>query len=295
MTKLRILALMVGMVVLFVIPAVVLAQVRPHIIQGNAMIDGEPAPDGTLVTAMIDGEEVGSAAVSNGRYSMIIDQGETGNYSGKTVTFQVGDYAVEATLIWKAGAGDPSFDLNGMTEGVAARVLPHVLQGDATIDGEPAPDGTMVTAMIDGEEVESDDVSNGRYSMLIDQGATGSFAGKTVTFQVGGYETGVTLMWTAGAGDPAFDLNGMTEGVMASEVTEPRLLFAEEIASGNLLRIFYFDNVTKEFSFFDPAFSDEANTLTSISQGQPLQIAVNAATTFRGVSLTPTWNIIAMP
>ena len=92
MTKLRILALMVGMVVLLVIPVVVSAQVLPHIIQGNAMIDGEPAPDGTVVTAMIDGEEVGSAAVSNGRYSMIIDQGETGNYSGKTVTFQVGGY-----------------------------------------------------------------------------------------------------------------------------------------------------------------------------------------------------------
>ena len=78
MTKLKILALMVGMVLLFVIPAVVSAQVLPHVIQGNATIDGDdnPAADGTMVMAMIDGEEVASDDVTGGRYSLLLDQGQ---------------------------------------------------------------------------------------------------------------------------------------------------------------------------------------------------------------------------
>ncbi len=95
MTKLKILALMVGMVLLFVIPAVVSAQVLPHIIQGDATIDGEPAADGTMVMAMIDGEEVASDDVSGGRYSLLLDQGQTGNFAGKEVTFMVGMYPAD--------------------------------------------------------------------------------------------------------------------------------------------------------------------------------------------------------
>ena len=125
MTKLKILALMVGMVLLFVIPAVVSAQVLPHIIQGDATIDGVTAPDGTIVTAtiittaMMEGEPVKktqTATVDDGRYWMLIDQGETGNYAGATVVFMVGTYPAEegTMLMWMAGAGDSSLDLNGV-------------------------------------------------------------------------------------------------------------------------------------------------------------------------------------
>ena len=132
MTKLKILALMVGMVLLFVIPAVVSAQVLPHVIQGNAAIDGDPAADGTMVMAMIDGEEVASDDVTKGRYSLLIDQGQTGNFAGKTVTFMVGDYAAERTLMWASGGGDPSFDLNGVSG-----MMPGETMEPATMEPEP--------------------------------------------------------------------------------------------------------------------------------------------------------------
>ncbi len=141
MTKLKILALMVGMVLLFVIPAVVSAQVLPHIIQGEATIDGDPAADGTMVMAMIDGEEVASGEVTvtaeGARYSLLLDQGQTGNFAGKTVTFMVGMYPAEETLMWASGAGDPSFDLNGLMDGT---MMPGETMEPATM--EPVPTAT---------------------------------------------------------------------------------------------------------------------------------------------------------
>ena len=136
MTKLKILALMVGMVLLFVIPAVVSAQVLPHIIQGDATIDGEDAADGTMVMAMIDGEEVASGEVTvtaeGPRYSLLLDQGQTGNFAGKTVTFMVGGYPAERTLMWASGKGDPTFDLNGVMG-----MMPGETMEPATMKPEP--------------------------------------------------------------------------------------------------------------------------------------------------------------
>ena len=60
MTKLKILALVVGMVMLFAIPAAAMAQQPqlPHLFIGSA--------DGAEVTAWVDGAQVASATVANG-------------------------------------------------------------------------------------------------------------------------------------------------------------------------------------------------------------------------------------
>ena len=133
-------------------------------------------------------------------------------------------------------------------------------------------------------------------------GGANVMEGVVVTDEQGNLTTSFTVPGLTGAqlvkvkiGTDDVSTSIVVEKGTTSAVTDPRALFADEIASGNLVRIFYFDNGTKQFSFFDPAFDDEANTLNSIVKGQIVDIGVNADTTFRGVDLTPVYNRIALP
>ena len=133
-------------------------------------------------------------------------------------------------------------------------------------------------------------------------GGANIMEGVVVTDEQGNLTTSFTVPGLTGAqlvkvkiGNDDVSTSIVVEKGTASAVTDPRALFASEIASDNLVRIFYFDNGTKQFSFFDPAFDDDANTLNSIVKGQIVDIGVNANTTFRGVDLTPVYNRIALP
>ena len=86
---------------------------------------------------------------------------------------------------------------------VNPNVLPHVFVGTATIDGVSAPDGTVVTAWIQGfvVPVEEGVVSGGNYVLQVPQYGNTSFIGKTVTFKVGGLDAQQTTVWRFGEAD----------------------------------------------------------------------------------------------
>ena len=76
MTITRILALLSVIALLAALPLAALAQggdegppVPPFQVVGKATIDGEPAMDGTMVVAMIDGEKAGTGTVMDGKFS----------------------------------------------------------------------------------------------------------------------------------------------------------------------------------------------------------------------------------
>ena len=84
MTITRILALLSVIALLAALPLAALAQgggegppVPPFQVVGNATIDGEPAMDGTMVIAMIDGEKAGTGMVMDGKFSVDV-MGEMG-------------------------------------------------------------------------------------------------------------------------------------------------------------------------------------------------------------------------
>ena len=59
--------------------------------------------DGTPVTALIDGQAVASSAVQNGAYNIFIDQGDSGQFSGKTVTFKIETLDANESSNWVQG------------------------------------------------------------------------------------------------------------------------------------------------------------------------------------------------
>ena len=80
----------------------------------------------------------------------------------------------------------------------AQRVIPHAFLGLATINGSPAADGTVVAALVDGRQVAAKSVSGGSYPVLLVEPANDSFAGKIVTFTIGGIPANETALWTQG-------------------------------------------------------------------------------------------------
>ena len=80
----------------------------------------------------------------------------------------------------------------------AQRVIPHAFLGLATVNGNPASDGTAVAAFVDGRQVVAESVSGGSYPVLMVEPDADSFVGKTVTFTIGGIPANETALWTQG-------------------------------------------------------------------------------------------------
>ena len=87
------------------------------------------------------------------------------------------------------------------------------------------------------------------------------------------------------------------EAAPESEVTTNATadVFAAEIASDNLVRVWMFSNTTKEWTFFDPrpAFA-AANTLTDSSSGDIVWVNFTADLTFQGTAYTAGWSVISL-
>ena len=138
MTRVKILALLVGMILLFTLPALVSAQVQfPHIFVGTVTLDGAPAPDGTVVSAWVEGvtDAAGTTTTTGGSYNIVADPGED-SWAGLTVTFLVAGSAAGEIATFEHGGAD-------------------VLDLTAT-SGAVTPEPTAAPAAVDIAQVVSD-------------------------------------------------------------------------------------------------------------------------------------------
>ncbi|MCH7606057.1 MAG: hypothetical protein IH962_02775 [Chloroflexi bacterium] len=120
MSTVRITGLLFAIALFVAIPAVALAQSqppRPAVFGGTATVNGVPAPDGTEVTAWIDGNQVGSAEVSNGAYAFSLVQPPGETFGGKEISFKIGDADAGQTAIWQTdGGGELDLSATGVQE-----------------------------------------------------------------------------------------------------------------------------------------------------------------------------------
>jgi hypothetical protein len=171
--------------------------------------------------------------------------------------------------------------------GFAQSVPPHVFVGTAAIDGARAPDGATVTAWIDGLQAASTIVSGGSYTIQVDQGPA-SFAGKRVSFKVGGNDAAQSATWSIGGGDEL--------SLTATAAQATGTVFAAVVANNdNLVRVWRYSNATQSWAFYDPrpAFA-AANTLTNTSSGDIVSVNVKVQQTFQDQTLFPGWNLISL-
>ena len=89
--------------------SVVLAQApppRPPVFGGTITVDGNPAGDGTTVTALIDGTRVASTTAEAGNYALYIPQPRGKRFRGKDITFMIGDSGAREIGSWEADGGE---------------------------------------------------------------------------------------------------------------------------------------------------------------------------------------------
>ena len=74
----------------------------PHIFIGVALLDGQPASPGTIVSAYIGGTEVSTSEVGDDGKFRALQVG----IPGQTVTFRVGDFEANETATTETGGAD---------------------------------------------------------------------------------------------------------------------------------------------------------------------------------------------
>jgi hypothetical protein len=123
MTKIRLLALL-AVVALVLFPTIASAQQPPELpcgFYGGVQIDGADAPEGTVISALTDGNVTATTTTTaSGTYALKIAQPEGASYAGKTVTFMIGTDTAEQTGTWVAG-GNVKLDLS-----VGVPIIPGV-------------------------------------------------------------------------------------------------------------------------------------------------------------------------
>ena len=130
MIKARVLTLLTALTLLLTLPTTAYAQgVPPHIFVGHAMVDGDEAMDGTIVTAMIGEDTKGSDTVMDGRYTLQVKQGE-----GTEISFMVGSMKVMEQGSWVQG-GTTLMDLMVGSDPMMPKPV------TATATGEPGKQG----------------------------------------------------------------------------------------------------------------------------------------------------------
>ena len=78
---------------------------RPPVFGGLVRLDGAVPPNGTKVSAWIDGVQVASTTVSGGAYAFRITQLPGDQHEGKQITFKVGGRTASQTGTWEADGG----------------------------------------------------------------------------------------------------------------------------------------------------------------------------------------------
>lgn len=108
MTKLRVVVLL-AVVALLLLPALALADTPPEPpcrFYGTVTVDGAGVADGTVITAMIGGDQLTAATPAEGystsTYAIKIGV-DTEYTEGATVTFMIGDRAAAQTGTWTRG------------------------------------------------------------------------------------------------------------------------------------------------------------------------------------------------
>ena len=85
------------------------------------------------------------------------------------------------------------------TIGLAIPSPPNYFYGSVTVNGAPAPDGTTVTAKINGIDVKSTTTSEGKYgyspSFFVPDTDPSTRPGSTISFFVNGVNTGQTSIF----------------------------------------------------------------------------------------------------
>ena len=152
MTKLRVVVLL-AVVALLLFPALALADTPPEPpcrFYGTVTVDGAAVADGTVITAMIEGDQLTTATPAEGystsTYAIKIGV-DTEYTEGATVTFMIGDRAAAQTGTWAKGA-NVEVNLTAGQAGPQAGAITDVQVTSLAAGSDPTVDWNPVSGVL---------------------------------------------------------------------------------------------------------------------------------------------------
>ena len=152
MTKLRVVVLL-AVVALLLFPALALADTPPEPpcrFYGTVIVDGAGVADGTVITAMIGGDQLTAATPAEGYSSSTyaIKIGVDTEYTeGATVTFMIGDRAAAQTGTWTKGS-NVEVNLSAGQAGPQAGAITDVQVTSLAAGSDPTVDWNSVSGVL---------------------------------------------------------------------------------------------------------------------------------------------------
>ena len=174
----------------------------------------------------------------------------------------------------------------------------HLSRLLVSIDGLPAPDGTVVTARMDGRQVATALTASGAAFIRIE--GDGSTAGKAISFRIssliGDLPTTEVDFWEQGGHvDKNFAVSVYTAPRTPAEAFAPLI---DHLVDGraNLLGVFWFNEETQSYLSYDPdpdfAFF---NNLETVESQQTFWLRLPAPQHFLGRTRPAGWNVVVLP
>ncbi len=152
MTKLRVVVLL-AVVALLLLPALALADTPPEPpcrFYGTVIVDGAGVADGTVITAMIGGDQLTAATPAEGystsTYAIKIGV-DTEYTEGATVTFMIGDRAAAQTGTWTKG-GNVEVNLTAGQAGSQGGAITDVQVTSLAAGSDPTVDWNPVSGVL---------------------------------------------------------------------------------------------------------------------------------------------------
>jgi len=281
-----------------------------HLFYGSATYCGSPAPAGSVISAVISGSNAVRGSITTvqsglygSQYGPYLEVPVYAEDVGKTITFYINDKPADQTVLVGSG-GIQALDLSASG---ASPVNSYQFAGQAVLDSQNAPAGTIISALVDGRIRSQVSVYQaGQYSGLTVP-VFSTDAGKYLTFTAtwnGVTYTTPQQVWIGdtGAGSGSGDVIMMSvesvEGVSAESSLSKRLDLTFTSAGSTtryllngaaLLGSQYAPSGTIITAFID----NQARSQVSVYQtGQysGLSIPVYSSDTGKAITFTATYN-----
>ena len=194
------------------------------------------------------------AGVTSGDY-IAFNEGDPPNYHRTVIeqNLDAGSYTIEATTYAAGETGAFTLTVSKLRDNHP----PHRFTGNAFIDGQKAPQGTLIEAVSSGRIVAASIVetlsANVNYVLDVPRPPESL----ELRFRVGGHPAAETAIWRRGSRNFHFDLNASTSvgpsGVPVATALAP--------LGDNLLWAAQYDNATGDVSVYDPSGTFSASEL----------------------------------
>lgn len=259
---------------------------------GSVSSCGNAAPVGSVITAVISGSSsirgsitLTQAGIYGSQYGPYLEVPVYADDAGKAITFSINDKPASQTVVVGNGGTQP-LDLSASC---SQQITSYQFSGQAVLDSQNAPVGTVISAMVDGNARSQVTIgSSGQYSGLtvpVYTTDSGKYISFTATYNGAIYSTSQQILMGSTAGSTG------SGGVTLMSAESAGTVTAEGIISQRLDLTFTSQSAQKRYllngaAMIGTQYAPSGTVITAyIDNQQRSQVTVNPDGQYSGLSI----------